>query len=197
MGSPINACKYNVQVSPTRQLCKTWEKTHRSYMGKENQGFPSASHSSIFLLQERFRQLQRAKEMREERELIIRMLAVAPEPNKHYFNNIHVKPTMYCEPPARLLPHPQRPLQAAPPPKQVSVSHWQSSVDQRSHIESGSGACTTGTPPLMNLWPKDDDTPSSSDTSNSSNKLSEDYLCVSDSDVDTSLHLWYQNPYIL
>lgn len=39
-------------------------------MGRQNGADPTVLHSSIALLQERFRQLQRVKEMREERELL-------------------------------------------------------------------------------------------------------------------------------
>lgn len=153
-------------------------------MGRESHECPSAIGSSIALLQERFRHLQRVKQMREERELIIRMLAVA-EPNNKHCLNIHVKPTMYFEA-ARLFPNPQRPIQVQPQ-NQVSVSQWQNNVHYRS-VESSSTSCFTR--PLMNLWPIDYNTPSSSsDASSSSSKLSEEHLCDSDYEVDTSLHL--------
>ncbi|KAF3451851.1 hypothetical protein FNV43_RR07947 [Rhamnella rubrinervis] len=153
-------------------------------MGTESHECPSVVHSSIALLQERFRQLQRMKEMREEKELINRMLAVAESNNKHYLN-IHVKPTMYFEP-ACLFPKPQRAIQVQPQ-NQDSVSQWQSNVEYRSVESSSISSCTR---PLMNLWPIDYDTPSSSsDASLSFSKLSEEYLCDSESDVDTSLHL--------
>ncbi|KAG9443478.1 hypothetical protein H6P81_014818 [Aristolochia fimbriata] len=47
-------------------------------MGRQSGADPTALHYSIALLQERFRQLQRVKEMREERELL-RVLAQAEQ----------------------------------------------------------------------------------------------------------------------
>ncbi|KAK1306582.1 hypothetical protein QJS10_CPA10g01824 [Acorus calamus] len=67
---------------------------------------PTVLHSSIALLQERFRQLQRVKEMREERELTLRVFAKAAE-------RVNPPPASHCEPPKWFI-HPEltrRPLQ--------------------------------------------------------------------------------------
>lgn len=57
-----------------------------------NSSTNTVMHSSIALLQERFRQLQRAKEMREERAVLMRMLQA--EPNKQLN---HLNPTMHYD----------------------------------------------------------------------------------------------------
>ncbi|KAH8506884.1 hypothetical protein H0E87_013623 [Populus deltoides] len=78
-------------------------------MGKENTD-PIVIQSSIALLQERFRQLQRVKAMREEKEL---------SRNIHVESNKQSSPTMqYHEPAAanRLFFHPELILQPRSPP---------------------------------------------------------------------------------
>ena len=81
-------------------------------MGGENQD-PTAVHSSIALLQERFRQLQRAKQMREEREL----LKMLNEP-KQLNSNI---PSTNTYEPARLSLEPESVIPSKSPPH-VSLS---------------------------------------------------------------------------
>lgn len=125
------------------------------------------SSSSIALLQERFKRLQRVKEMREEREFIMRMLSVSDhQPNNYnhkqyyYFN---VKPNMnyyYYDSEARLFYHPSQP--------QMSLTLW----------------------PTSNI---SFDDYRSTDNVLQSSQLSSNYKLkdsVSDySDIDTSLHL--------
>lgn len=86
----------------------------------------SSSLSSIALLQERFRQLQRVKEIREEKELIMKMLFVADHHHHHHQINIinkqyfNVKPTMnYYDSASRLF--------YSPPQPQVSLTLWPTS----------------------------------------------------------------------
>lgn len=75
-------------------------------MGRQNND--PIVHSSIALLQERFRQLQKAKEMREERELIRAPAADGDRPSS----------TAYCEQPKWFfhpdLFRPSQPLQGPP-----------------------------------------------------------------------------------
>ncbi|XP_073103326.1 uncharacterized protein [Elaeis guineensis] len=81
-------------------------------MGRQNND--PIVHSSIALLQERFRQLQRVKEMREERELIRVPAADGDRPS----------PGAYCEQPKWFfhpdLIRPSQPLQA-PPSQQLDT----------------------------------------------------------------------------
>ncbi|MED6157114.1 hypothetical protein PIB30_020270 [Stylosanthes scabra] len=106
-------------------------------------------HSSIALLQERFRELQRVKEMREERELLKMMLNTDHQPpNKQYLmssNSINhpasMMMTCYYEPTTRLFFHPEliaipscrlpSPSPSPPPPPAlVSLSLWPTSSPQ-------------------------------------------------------------------
>ncbi|MQL88363.1 hypothetical protein Taro_020913 [Colocasia esculenta] len=72
-------------------------------MGREGGSNPTAVHSSIALLQERFRQLQRVKEMREEREL----LRACTEPDRPSPSGCGHEPKWFLHPD---LVHPSRPL---------------------------------------------------------------------------------------
>ncbi|XP_021887248.1 uncharacterized protein LOC110806629 [Carica papaya] len=101
-------------------------------MGRDNSD-PIMIQSSIALLQERFRQLQRVKEMREERELLKNLIETKQQtPGMHY-----------NEPSSQLFFHFLPPR--SPPPSlsldsQIKVSGFDKSVDS---------------PLLMGLWPKE------------------------------------------
>ncbi|KAL7212382.1 hypothetical protein ACSBR2_015130 [Camellia fascicularis] len=122
--------------------------------------------SSIALLQERFRQLERVKEMREGRELLRSLLESKtysiPTPNAQY------EPSKLFFKSEILIPQPRTPCQ-------VSLSLWPNSQIKHSNF-------TSETPPqlLMKSWPTD-------------NKpvLRSPPIKFNDSayDVDTSLHL--------
>ncbi|XP_015878993.3 uncharacterized protein LOC107415217 [Ziziphus jujuba] len=148
---------------------------------------PIAIHSSIALLQERFRQLQRMKEMREGKELI-RMLVV--EPNKQKQSDINLNPTLYFEPP-KSFPNPDfLTPQIRPISQQDSLSLWQN-LRSNMNIEDFRGieiSCCVP-PTLMNLWPVNDTPSSSNASSSSSSNIYKFEDSDSDSDVDTSLHL--------
>ncbi|EXB29524.1 hypothetical protein L484_010582 [Morus notabilis] len=154
-------------------------------------------HSSIALLQERFRQLQRVKEVREEREL----LRILSEHNINNNNNLMNNPTMICEP-LRLVFHsdhhhhhhhlifPQ--IRSSPSAPQVSLSLWPALQCSSSASEDQyyCSSINDQTPLLMmKLWPLDTHAPAefseaSSDKSHLDSDPDHDY-----SDVDTSLHL--------
>lgn len=136
-------------------------------------------HSSIALLQERFRELQRVKEMREERELL-RMLT---EPHnsicKFTVNNLTCQPQYYE--PAKLFFHSDLVSQQRSTP-QVSLSLWptfQTSFEKQYYYCS---SFNEG-PMVMNSWPKGDKT-----SFEASLNKSQDFV-DHESDVDTSLHL--------
>lgn len=130
-------------------------------MGRKSQD-PTVVSSSIALLQERFRQLQRVKEMREERELQKMMLN---EPKQFNSNS-------------NAFSHPEliTPSRSSSPPH-VSLSLWPASQDQdyRRSVQ---------TPVSMNFCP----TSTYAHAQVSEKKVCE---CDSGSDpgVDTSLHL--------
>lgn len=145
--------------------------------------------SSIALLQERFRELQRVKVMRQQKEAL-RKLALS-EPN--------------YEPEAARLPfHPNADDHhvqlshghGSPSPSSV-LSLWptlqlqkRKRDEEEYYIHRRRRKIINESPLLINLWPKVTDTPSSSSSSVetcSSNKM-ETSECESD-DVDTSLHL--------
>lgn len=137
---------------------------------------PIVTQSSIALLQERFRQLERMKEMREERELL-RKLA---EPKQ--CNN----PTCY-EPSGLLFFHLlTTPRPPSPPPRQVP-SLWsglQSGGNCRPPPSSTFGCMET---PRFGLLPTTTVTGKPSPTLHDSLNKSQD-LDYND-DIDTSLHL--------
>jgi len=123
---------------------------------------PTAVRSSIVLLQERFRQLQKVKEMRKKRELL-KMLTIEP---KHFDAN----------PTTRQFLHPELMIPSRSPPH-VSLSPWPTPQYNKSTIETpvsknmASIACTHAQS-LQASW-----------------KNVYDWDSGSDSDVDTSLHL--------
>lgn len=153
-------------------------------MGRDEQDSSTViNRSSIALLQERFRQLERVKEMREQREHM-RLLA---EP-KHEQHDLHLNLTnpttnmhYYDQQPSRLFFHSELVFQPRSPP-QVSLSIWPPSHSKHAgYTTESSGAATLS---LRSSWLPNDHTPSSVLTSLNSFKDSD-----SDSDVDTSLHL--------
>ncbi|EOY28933.1 hypothetical protein QUC31_013304 [Theobroma cacao] len=134
-------------------------------MGRESINDPTiVFQSSIALLQERFRQLQRMKEMREEREL----LRKHAEPKQ-------CNPTLPYEP-SRLFFHFLPPRS---PPPQVPFSIWSGSQ----HRCSGTDSQSTEAPLFESLLPTASKIPDSMHVSQ--NKF-DDSDC---DDVDTSLHL--------
>ncbi|CAK9156823.1 unnamed protein product [Ilex paraguariensis] len=118
--------------------------------------------SSIALLQERFRQLQRVKQMREEREYL-KMLSesegctnptTSHEPSKLFFQSELILPQK--------------------PPSQVSLS-----LSPNTQIRHANFKATETTPQLTKSWLADTNLARPSSIK----------LDGSDSDVDTSLHL--------
>jgi hypothetical protein len=133
-------------------------------MGREEQDSSVIhSSSSIALLQERFRQLQRVKEMREERELI-RMLA---EPKQ-----LNLYPSMPYEQPSRLFFHSELIIPPRSPP-QVSLS-----VSPPSQSRWPADYSVSETPLVVNSWRHTDHRSFEFNDSDSDH-----------SKVDTSLHL--------
>ncbi|PRQ28232.1 hypothetical protein RchiOBHm_Chr5g0000811 [Rosa chinensis] len=159
-------------------------------MDRESHNDTAVIHSSIALLQERFKQLQRVKAMRAEREV----LRVLPLSAPNHFTTKSMDPSMHYKESASLFLHPQ-PDQFVfahghgfgSPLSQVSLSLslWptlQTKYEEEDYIHTG-----TETQLLINLWPTVTSSPSSNSTS--SNKFEDwDTDCDSD-DVDTSLHL--------
>ncbi|XAR65748.1 hypothetical protein NMG60_11009958 [Bertholletia excelsa] len=131
-------------------------------MGRERSG-EMMINSSIALLQERFTQLQRVKEMREGRALLIRGVwdserygpGPGPGPSPHYY---YEPPPNYVFFQSEILIHP----------------HGQSAQMKQSSIRS------TEAPQVINSWT----TGSAVDGAGPTIRLG-----GSDSDVDTSLHL--------
>lgn len=141
--------------------------------------------SSIALLQERFRQVQREKEMREERELLRTSLS---EPNnnnmnKVQFNNLSTSTNVGYEP-SRLFFHPDLffPRKSITSQK-VSLSLWPSfGCDFEDEDEHRYYFCSGVEKPVFKtLWPLE--TP----MLNTCDQDSKDGFC--ETDVDTSLHL--------
>lgn len=147
-------------------------------------------HSSIALLQERFRQLQKVKEMREERELV-RLLSLS-NPKKHASFNTNC--VLFDPSVARFLSHPEFMMMLPPTPTtmltlpQTSLSLWPTSPSQGKKL-----GVSVDVPPLMNLWPTSDRSSSTCCDSVVSSLISkvddDDRESDSDTDVDTSLHL--------
>ncbi|KAE8689662.1 Carbohydrate-binding X8 domain superfamily protein [Hibiscus syriacus] len=132
----------------------------------------STQSLSIALLQERFRQLERMKEMREERELL-RKLSEQPKQC-----NIH--PTSYESPPSGLLLF--HLFTSVAPPRQVpNLSIWSGGAAASS--SSTLGCMET---PLFALLPTIIGTPSSTSLHVGRDKIQDSEYC---DDVDTSLHL--------
>ncbi|KAK1316447.1 hypothetical protein QJS10_CPA05g01032 [Acorus calamus] len=103
-------------------------------MGREAND-PTVIHSSIALLQERFRQLQRVKEMREERELTLRVFAKVAE------RASPPPPAFHCEPPKWFI-HPELILPSRPLQGYLSLRTF-SNADFK-HVEG---------PLLTEIWP--------------------------------------------
>ncbi|KAG6594702.1 hypothetical protein SDJN03_11255, partial [Cucurbita argyrosperma subsp. sororia] len=146
--------------------------------------------SSIALLQERFRQLQKVKEMREERELV-RLLSLS-NPKKHGLFNTCVlfEPsvaTMMMLPTTTTTTMTATKMLTLP---QTSLSLWPTSPSPGKKLTVG---VDVDVPALMNLWPVDSVTTSTSSSCDSAisliSKLEHDHESDSDIDVDTSLHL--------
>jgi hypothetical protein len=149
-------------------------------MGRENHD-PTIVHSSIALLQERFRQLERVKEMREERELK-KML----NETKQFNSNNTITPSYDYDQSTRLFSSnheliiPSRSSSSSSPPPHVSLSLWPttSEVKQEEYFTS------LKNPVSMNLC-------TTNYTQNMQSSWKNGYDCdsASDSGVDTSLHL--------
>ncbi|OWM85634.1 uncharacterized protein LOC116209155 [Punica granatum] len=139
-------------------------------MGRDGSD-PIAVHSSIALLQERFRQLQRVKEMREEKEL--QRMLTEPPPNKLFnpASSPNYEPFKFFFQPDFGLP-----LSTTSPPPQLSLSLWPC---PQSNI---SPSCFSSMDNPMFVSSQFSQTRSL--RANLSDK-SEDF----DDDVDTSLHL--------
>lgn len=160
-------------------------------MDRESHDASTVIHSSISLLQERFKQLQRVKAMRAERE-ILRVLALS-EPNHFITKSMRMNPNMHYEEPANLFVQTQpdhfvlahgRGFGSPLSQVSLSLSLWptlQSKHEAENYIHRG-----TDTQLLINFWPTVASSPSS-DTSSYRFEDS-DTDCDSD-DVDTSLHL--------
>lgn len=160
--------------------------TTTTKMGRENHD-PTVVHSSIALLQERFRQLQRAKEMREERELQ-KMLTEVPKLQFNSNSNTNTTPSTHES--TRLFSHPElimpssRTRSTTPP--HVSLSLWPTSQEDYN--------TSFQTPVSMNLsCPTNYTHTSQSQSLQVSSWKINGYDCDSGSDidsgVDTSLHL--------
>ncbi|BAT77314.1 hypothetical protein LR48_Vigan01g325600 [Vigna angularis] len=127
---------------------------------------PAAVRSSIVLLQERFRQLQKAKEMRKKRELL-KIFTIDP---KHFNSNTTTKQFFHPELmiPSGSLPH-------------VSLSLWPTSQCMVEYNKS-----TIETPVSKNTSSIDS---THTQSLQASWKNLYDWDSGSDSGVDTSLHL--------
>ncbi|TKY53942.1 hypothetical protein E2542_SST18348 [Spatholobus suberectus] len=128
---------------------------------------PTVVRSSIVLLQERFRQLQKVKEMRKKRELLKMLTTTEP---KHFNSN----------PTTRQFFHPELTFPSRSPPH-VSLSLWPTSQRMQEYNKS-----TIETPVSKNI--------SSIDCTHTQSlqvswKNVYDWDSGSDSGVDTSLHL--------
>ncbi|XP_062080570.1 uncharacterized protein LOC133785336 [Humulus lupulus] len=121
----------------------------------------TSHHSSIALLQERFRQLQRAKEMREEKELL-RLLSESERsnPTKRY------EPAGFSFRSESLLPHKQ-------------TSHQSSVYHLQPNLQSKHG----------NLQATDHTTSIIGNITSTSAAMNNRTYNLDGSDVDTSLHL--------
>ncbi|KAI4298793.1 hypothetical protein L6164_032310 [Bauhinia variegata] len=138
-------------------------------MGRESH-YPTVvhSHSSIALLQERFRQLQRVKEMREERELL--KLVSQPKQLNH-------NPTTSYEP-TRLFFHPELVVPSRSPPH-VSLTLWPTPLEN--HTRSPDIPASTSLRSKVYPYSLQASRKNVYDCDHSDSE--------SDSGVDTSLHL--------
>ncbi|GAB4830742.1 hypothetical protein Ancab_004774 [Ancistrocladus abbreviatus] len=129
-------------------------------MGSDNQG---VIQSSIALLQERFRQLQREKEMRERRETL-RLFSSELEHNYQNSSTTTAVPMQYYEPP-KFFFHPELVF-----PDTLPLSDQQFSLSFRPTSQTKNGDFPTKEAPFLHTM--------------SCNKFA-----ASAPDVDTSLHL--------
>ncbi|KAH1116120.1 hypothetical protein GYH30_045844 [Glycine max] len=129
---------------------------------------PTVFRSSIVLLQERFRQLQRVKEMRKKRELLKMLTTSEPKP----FNS---NPTM------RQFFHPELIIASRSSPPHVSLSLGPTSRCMQEYNKSTIEA------PVLNNMLSIDSTHNQSIQASCKNIY--DWDSGSDSSVDTSLHL--------
>jgi hypothetical protein len=136
-------------------------------MGNKNND-PVVIQSSIALLQERFRQLQRVKAMREEKELS-KVLVESPR---------QLSPSMQYEPAAsRLFFHPELILQPRSVPPHICLS-----LRPNPQSKQAGFWCELDTPALMSSSP--------TKTLSSHGLLDKfDDSATDDDDIDTSLHL--------
>ncbi|GMJ14533.1 hypothetical protein like AT4G16447 [Hibiscus trionum] len=141
-------------------------------MGREsiNDQVVSAQSSSIALLKERFRQLERMKEMREERELLRKR--VSPPSRLLLFHLLTAAP---------------RPRSSSPTDQVPNLSLWSSgSMSHAAAPSSGTLGCMDMETPLFALLPTVMGTPSSTSLHVDLDKFRGSDCC---DDVDTSLHL--------
>ncbi|CAL0334559.1 unnamed protein product [Lupinus luteus] len=144
-------------------------------MGRESHDSTSVQ-SSIALLQERFRQLERVKEMREEREL----LKMYTEP-KQFSSNMRSTYESISS-----LSKPELIIPSRSPPPHVSLSLWPTTSQEDHHKSTVQN--TQVSQVSMNLFPTD--YTHKQFMQGSWKKNAYDWDCGSDhSDVDTSLHL--------
>ncbi|XP_057415942.1 uncharacterized protein LOC130710630 [Lotus japonicus] len=122
-------------------------------------------HSSIALLQERFMQLQRVKEMREKRELVKMLNITEPQ---HFNSTNPTKKTRLTSPP------------------HVSLSLWPTS---KGMMKEDKDSNIVETPVLMNLYPAADCAQTQPLHASWKNVYDWDLGSDSDTGVDTSLHL--------
>ncbi|CAK9320860.1 unnamed protein product [Citrullus colocynthis] len=155
-----------------------------------------AVHSSIALLQERFRQLQKMKEMREEREFV-KLLSLSQSPKTHsccsfFFNNTNT--CVLFEP---SISHPHHELMMMKKKKKEVEPTILTLLPQTSlslSLTSSNDQPNNNIPTLMDLWPLPHTTTTSPTTSCDSaisfiTKLNDHEYSDSDTGVDTSLHL--------
>lgn len=153
--------------------------------------------SSIALLQERFRQLQKMKEMREEREFV-KLLSLSQSPKTHsccsfFFNNTN---TYVLFEPSISHPHHELMMMKKKKKKEVEPANLtllpQTSLSLS--LTSSNDQPNNNIPTLMDLWPLPRTTTTSTTTSCDSaisfiTKLNDHEYSDSDIGVDTSLHL--------
>ncbi|KAF7840535.1 uncharacterized protein G2W53_002833 [Senna tora] len=145
-------------------------------MGRRESHEATMVHSSIALLQERFRELQRVKEMREERQIL--QILTQQQPSSQIFSSNHHFPNKthhhhHHHHHEFIIPSSSS---RSPPPPQVSLTLWPQSQDTqddqytRRRLQS----------PLISSM-------NSSNYSNHTQSFKDSEY--SDSGVDTSLHL--------
>ncbi|XP_014517397.1 uncharacterized protein LOC106774885 [Vigna radiata var. radiata] len=116
-------------------------------MGREESHQPTSFHSSIALLQERFRQLQRVKQMREEREL----QKMLNQPKQFTSNS-----TLTYHNPQFIMP--------STSPPHVSLSLWPSSHPNQDHYATPPTPLSTHSQSLQLSWKNVYDSDSAADS---------------------------------